>query len=61
MSVATIPSDQFREKLDQSVGEAETFLKDEEEEGEDRGIKKKGLSRRLSKKEKRRQTALRKL
>jgi hypothetical protein len=42
------------------VGEVETFLKDEEE-GEDRGIKKKGLSRRLSKKEKRIRTALRKL
>ena len=60
MSVAVIPSDQFREKLEQSAVEVETFLKDEEE-GEGRGIKKKGLSRRLSKKEKRRQTALRKL
>ena len=60
MSVAVIPSDQFREKLEQSAVEVETFLKDEEE-GEGREIKKKGLSRRLSKKEKRRQTALRKL
>jgi predicted RNA-binding protein with PIN domain len=60
MSVAVIPSDQFREKLEQSAVEVKTFLKDEEE-GEGRGIKKKGLSRRLSKKEKRRRTALRKL
>jgi len=60
MSVAAIPSDQFREKLEQSVGEMEPFLKDEGEE-EGRGIKKKGLSRRLSKKEKRKLTALRKL
>jgi hypothetical protein len=60
MSVVAIPSDQFREKLEQSVGEVETFLKDEEE-GEDRGVKKKGLSRKLSKKEKRKRIALRKL
>ncbi len=60
MSVAAIPSDQFREKLEQSAEEVEPFLKDEEEE-EGRGIKKKGLSRRLSKKEKRMRTALRKL
>ncbi|OGP72553.1 MAG: hypothetical protein A2W09_02715 [Deltaproteobacteria bacterium RBG_16_50_11] len=60
MSVAVIPSDQFREKLEQPAVEVETFLKDEEE-GEGRGIKKKGLSRRLSKKEKRKRTALRKL
>jgi hypothetical protein len=60
MSVAVIPSDQFREKLEQSAVEVKTFLKDEEE-GEGRGIKKKGLSRRLSKKEKRKRTALRKL
>jgi predicted RNA-binding protein with PIN domain len=60
MSVAVIPSDQFREKLEQSAVEVESFLKDEEE-GEERGRKKKGLSRRLSKKEKRKRTALRKL
>jgi len=60
MSVAAISSDQFCEKLEQSPVEVEPFLKDEEE-GEGRGIKKKGLSRRLSKKEKRKRTALRKL
>jgi predicted RNA-binding protein with PIN domain len=60
MSVAAISSDRFREKLEQLAEEVEPFLKDEEE-GEGRGIKKKGLSRRLSKKEKRKRTALRKL
>jgi predicted RNA-binding protein with PIN domain len=60
MSVAAVSSDQFCEKLEQSAVEVEPLLKDEEE-GEERGMKKKGLSRRLSKKEKRTRTALRKL
>ena len=62
MSVAVIPSDQFREKLEESALTVQCSLKEEKgEEEEERGIKKKGLSRRPSKKEKRMRTALRKL
>jgi predicted RNA-binding protein with PIN domain len=60
MAVAVIPSEQFREKLETSANKFEESF--EEEEGEEgKGIKKKGLSRRLSKKEKRARAALRKL
>jgi len=59
MDVAVIPSEQFREKLEVSSNRFEESL--EEEEEEEKGIKRKGLSRRLSKKEQRARTALRKL
>jgi len=58
IGVAVIPSEQFREKLKVS---ANKFGENLEEEEEEKGIKKKGLSRRLSKKEKRARAALRKL
>ena len=58
IGVAVIPSEQFREKLEVS---ANKFGENLEEEEEEKGIKKKGLSRRLSKKEKRARAALRKL
>jgi predicted RNA-binding protein with PIN domain len=57
-AVAVIPSEQFREKLEVSNNRFEERFEEEEEE---KGIKKKGLSRKLSKKEKRAKTALRKL
>jgi predicted RNA-binding protein with PIN domain len=57
MAVAVIPSDQFREKMEKS-----NFKMDAEfdEEG-DKGVKRKGPSRMLSKKERRLRKALRKL
>jgi predicted RNA-binding protein with PIN domain len=59
MSVAVIPSERFQEKLEEvSADKFEESLKEEEEE---KGIKKKGLARRFSKKEKRARTALKKL
>ncbi len=58
MAAAVIPSDQFREKMERSVLKIEKDF--EEEEGE-RGGKTKGPSKRLSKKEKRTRTALKKL
>jgi len=58
MAVAVIPSEQFREKLNAPAHQFEEGLEEEEGEG---GIKKKGLSRRLSKKEKRARAALKKL
>ncbi len=59
MVVSVISSEQFREKLGVSVNKFEDIF--EEEEEEEKGIKKKGLSRRLSKKEKRARAALKKL
>jgi len=59
MDAAVIPSEQFREKLEVSSNKVEGGLDEEEEE--EKGIKKKGLSRRLSKKEKRARVALKKL
>ncbi len=59
MAVSVISSEQFREKLEVPASKPEEGF--EEEEEEEKGIKKKGLSRRLSKKEKRARTALRKL
>ncbi len=57
MSVAVIPSEQFREKLE--GGPPDQF---EESPGEEeKGIKRKGPSRRLSKKEKRARAASKKL
>jgi len=59
MVVSVISSEQFREKLEVSANKFEDIF--EEEEEEEKGIKKKGLSRRLSKKEKRARAALKKL
>jgi hypothetical protein len=59
MAIPVIPSDQFREKIERSGMQGyEGFEKEEEEE---EGLKKKGPSRRLSKKEKRAKAAFRKL
>ena len=58
MAVAVIPSEQFREKLEVPTDRFEESFEEEEEEI---GIKKKGLSRRLSKKIKRARAALKKL
>ena len=58
MAIPVIPSDQFREKIEQSeVKVHEVFEKEEEE----KGFKRKGPSRRLSKKERRARAALKKL
>jgi uncharacterized protein len=59
MAVSVISSEQFREKLEAPSNKFEEVLEGEEEE--DKGIKKKGLSKRLSKKEKRSRAALKKL
>gem|GEM_PF-346829 len=59
MGAAVIPSEQFQEKLEHASGRLEEGL--EEEEEEEKGVKKKGLARRLSKKEKRTRAALKKL
>jgi predicted RNA-binding protein with PIN domain len=59
MAVSVISSEQFREKLEVSANKFEDIF--EEEEEEEKGIKKKGLSKRLSKKEKRARAALKKL
>jgi predicted RNA-binding protein with PIN domain len=59
MAVSVISSEQFREKLEVSANKFEDIFEEEEEEG--KGIKKKGLSWRLSKKEKRARAALKKL
>jgi hypothetical protein len=59
MAVSVISSEKFREKLEVSANKFEDIF--EEEEEEEKGIKKKGLSRRLSKKEKRARAALKKL
>jgi predicted RNA-binding protein with PIN domain len=59
MAVSVISSEQFREKLEGSANKFEDIF--EEEEEEEKGIKKKGLSWRLSKKEKRARAALKKL
>ena len=58
LSVAVIPSDQFRERIDHSSLQAEGQEASEEEETE---RSKKGPSRTLSKKEKRLRAALKKL
>ena len=59
LAAAVIPSDQFRKKMEVRPGRMENGI-EEDEEG-DRGMKRKGPSRRLSKKERRMQTALKKL
>jgi len=59
MAVAVIPSEQFMERLEGSRGMVEKEI--EPEDGEYGSSKRKGPSRRPSKKEKRLRTALRKL
>ena len=59
MTVSVIPSEQFRERIELSVDKFEDSLEEDKEERG--GIKKKGPSRRLSKKEKRARAALEKL
>jgi predicted RNA-binding protein with PIN domain len=60
MAVPVISSEQFRERLEVSARKPEEHYEEELEE-EEKGIKKKGLSRRLSKREKRARAALKKL
>jgi predicted RNA-binding protein with PIN domain len=60
MAAPVISSEQFREKLEVSPNQPEESYEEEEEERE-KGTKKKGLSRRLSKKEKRARAAFKKL
>jgi len=57
MNIAVIPSEQFREKLE----ERSSPKFEESPEEEEKGIKRKGPSRRLSKKEKRARAASKKL
>lgn len=60
MGIPVIPSEQFREKMEfATVMLGQSF--DEEEEDKEAKVKKKGPSRRLSKKEKRFRAALKKL
>jgi len=58
MSIAVIPADQFKEKMENALRRGEKDLQVEEERS---GDKKKGPSRMLSKKEKRMRSALKKL
>jgi uncharacterized protein len=60
LSVTTIPSAQFKERLEISPVKAEKDAEDYDKDEEERS-KKKGPARRLSKKEKRARAALRKL
>ena len=57
MDVAVIASEQFREKIEQSEFNVDKIF----EEAEGGGFKRKGPSRRLSKREKRKKAALKKL
>jgi len=59
MAIPVIPSEQFQEKLEVSTDKLEEIFEEGEEEG--KGLKKKGLSKRLSKRERRARAALRKL
>jgi len=61
LAVAVIPSEVFRERLERSVSQGDKGIARDGEEETRRGEKKKGPSRRLSKKERRRQAALKKL
>lgn len=58
LSVPVIPSEQFREKMERL---SFTNIKDIEADEEERGVKRKGPSRQLSKREKRLRAALKKL
>jgi len=57
MAVSVIPSDQFQERMELSADKFEENLAEREEAG----VKQKGPSRRLSKKEKRARAVLKKL
>jgi len=59
LRVSVISSEQFQEKLERSSADVHEW--DEGEEGEEKGVKIKGLSRRPSKKEKRARATLKKL
>jgi hypothetical protein len=59
LGIPVISSEQFQNKIERSSIEFDEYLGKEEEE--EKGAKKKGLSRRLSKKEKRAKAALKKL
>ena len=59
MAVAVIPSDQFKKKMERAFNKIEDDFESEEEDR--KGLKRKGPSRRLSKKEKRKLAALKKL
>jgi predicted RNA-binding protein with PIN domain len=59
MDVAVIPSERFIEKIEQSEVQVDPPLEGQEEEG--RSFKRKGPSRKLSKREKRTKNAFRKL
>jgi predicted RNA-binding protein with PIN domain len=59
MAVAVIRSDQFKEKIERAISKPGKEIEPDEEEG--KGMKKKGPSRRLSKRERRRRAALKKL
>jgi predicted RNA-binding protein with PIN domain len=59
MTVAVIRSDQFKEKIERVMMNPGKEIEPDEEEG--RGIKKKGPSRRVSKRERRRRAVLKKL
>jgi predicted RNA-binding protein with PIN domain len=59
MEVAVIQSEQFQEKLEVSADKFEEIFEEGEEEG--KGLKKKGPSRRLSKREKRARAASKKI
>ena len=59
MGAATIPSDQFRERMEMSTVRIEK--RTEEDVDERSGLKRKGPARRLSKKEKRVRAVLKKL
>ena len=61
LGVAVISSDQFREKLDVSISLGRKGMDRAEAEETRPGVKKKGPARRLSKKDRRRQVALKKL
>jgi uncharacterized protein len=60
MTVAVIPSNQFKERMEGSAVQVVKKIEEEEDE-EERRLKRKGPSRRLSKKERRLRAALRKL
>jgi predicted RNA-binding protein with PIN domain len=59
LGIPVISSEQFQNKIEQSSIEFDEYLERKEEE--EKGVRKKGLARRLSKKEKRTKAALKKL
>jgi predicted RNA-binding protein with PIN domain len=59
LAIPVISSERFQERIEQSSVEFDEYIEREEEE--EKGAKKKGLSRRLSRKEKRARAALKKI